>query len=56
MSAIDEKRYFAKLERDKKDGQTLGVRQTPTLFVNGRQLARLSEGELKFLIEEELNR
>lgn len=49
-----EKRYAAKLERDQKDGQALGVRQTPTLFVNGRKLARLDEADLKSLIEEEL--
>jgi len=47
-------RYAAKLERDKKDGQSLGVRQTPTIFVNGRRLARLYESDLKSLIDEEL--
>lgn len=52
--AFAENRYAAKLERDKKDGQALGVRQTPTLFVNGRRLARLNESDLKALIEEEL--
>lgn len=55
-SAFAENRYAAKLERDKKDGQALGVRQTPTLFVNGRKLARLYESDLKSLIEEELAR
>lgn len=54
--AFAEKRYIAKLERDKKDAQALGVRQTPTLFVNGRKLARLYESDLKSLIEEELSR
>ncbi len=49
-----ENRYGAKLERDKKDGQSLGVRQTPTIFVNGRKLARLYESDLKSLINEEL--
>lgn len=53
-SAVKENRYFAKLERDKKDGQAVGVRQTPTLFVNGRRLASLSEANLRSLIEEEL--
>lgn len=55
-SAIKENRFAAKFERDKNDGQSLGVRQTPTLFVNGRQLARLYEADLKSLIEEELNK
>ena len=32
-----------KVERDKRDGQTLGVSKTPTFFVNGRQLARFSQ-------------
>ena len=53
-AAIKENRYAAKLERDKKDGQGMGVRQTPTLFVNGRRLVRLYESDLKALIEEEL--
>ncbi len=55
-SALAQNRYTAKLERDKKDGQSLGVRQTPTLFVNGRQLARLNEADLKSLINEELKK
>jgi protein-disulfide isomerase len=55
-SAIKENRFSAKLERDKKDGQANGVRQTPTIFVNGRQLARLYEGDLKALIDEELKK
>ena len=55
-SAVKSNRYAAKLERDKKDGQSLGVRQTPTLFVNGRQLARLYESDLKSLINEELKK
>jgi protein-disulfide isomerase len=52
--AVAQNRYAAKLERDKSDGQSLGVRQTPTFFVNGRQLARFSEQDLRSLIDEEL--
>ena len=52
--AFAENRYAAKIERDKKDGQSLGVRQTPTFFVNGRKLARIGEADLKSLINEEL--
>jgi protein-disulfide isomerase len=55
-SAIKENRYAAKLERDKKDGQTLRVTRTPTFFVNGRLLARLGEQDLKSLINEELKK
>ncbi len=55
-SAIQENRYQAKLQRDLRDGQTLGVRQTPTFFVNGRRLARFSEADLRALIEDELRK
>lgn len=53
-SAFAENKFAAKIERDKKDGQSLGVRQTPTVFVNGRKLARLDETALKSLIDEGL--
>src|SRR5215204_6257356 len=55
-SAVKENRFQAKLDRDLKDGQTLGVRQTPTFFVNGRKLARLTETDLRALIDEELKK
>jgi protein-disulfide isomerase len=55
-AAIKENRYRAKLERDLRDGQTLGVRQTPSFFVNGRKLARFSESDLRALIEDELKK
>lgn len=55
-AAFAENRYNSKIQRDLKDGQTLGVRQTPTFFVNGRRLARFSEADLRALIDEELKR
>ena len=55
-SAIKENRFREKIERDKKDGQSLGVRQTPTFFVNGRQLLRFGEPDLRQLIEEEIRK
>ena len=55
-SAVAQNRYAAKLERDQSDGQSLGVARTPTFFVNGRQLARFSEQDLRSLIDEELNK
>ena len=55
-SAVKENRYQAKLQRDLKDGQTLGVRQTPTFYVNGRKLVRFSEADLRALIDEELKK
>ncbi len=54
--AITENRFAEKLERDKRDGQSLGVRQTPTFFVNGRRLARLHGADLRALIDEELKK
>jgi protein-disulfide isomerase len=55
-SAVASNRFQEKLQRDLKDGQNLGVRQTPTFFVNGRKLARFSEADLRALIDEELKR
>lgn len=55
-AAFAANKYKAKTERDRQDGETLGVRQTPTLFVNGRKLARLGESDLRALIDEELKR
>ncbi len=55
-AAINQNKYGSKFERDRRDGQTLGVRQTPTIFVNGRRLTRLTENDLKALIEDELKK
>lgn len=55
-TAVAQNRYAAKLERDKRDGQSLGVTRTPTFFVNGRELARFSEQDLRSLIDEELGK
>lgn len=53
-AAFAANKYKTKTERDRQDGELLGVRQTPTLFVNGRKLARLTESDLRSLIEAEL--
>lgn len=55
-TAVSQNRYAAKIDRDMKDGQSLGVTRTPTFFVNGRQLMRFGKEELKVLIEEELKK
>ena len=52
--AIQDRRFIPKIDLDKKDGQGLGVKRTPTFYVNGRELARLGEADLRALIEEEL--
>lgn len=55
-ASIKEKRFDAKIDQDKKDGQGLGVRRTPTFFVNGRELARFGDADLRALIDEELKK
>ena len=55
-AAVAENRSAAKVERDLRDGQSLGVSKTPTFFVNGRLLMRFSQYDLRALIEEELRR
>ena len=55
-SAAGQSKYAEKAERDLRDGQAVGVRGTPTFFVNGRRLARLSMSDLRNLINDELNR
>lgn len=54
--AITERRFEKKIEQDKKDGQGLGVRKTPTFFVNGRMQNGFGEAGLRALIEEEMNK
>jgi protein-disulfide isomerase len=55
-AAISENKYQTKIDRDRRDGQTLGVRQTPTIFVNGRKLLTFSEAGLKALVESEIGK
>lgn len=55
-AALAENRYTAKIQRDLKDGESLGVQRTPTFFVNGRRQARFGEEDLRALIEDELKR
>ena len=53
--AVNENRYSDTLRQDMEDGRRLGVSRTPTIFVNGRLLIRLSESDLKYLVEQELS-
>ena len=53
---IAQNKFTAKIEQDKKDGQSINATRTPTIFVNGRQLQALDERQLKFLIDEELGK
>lgn len=47
---------FTKIERDAADGQALGIRGTPTFFVNGDLVEDLSEQGLRAAIERALGR
>lgn len=47
-------RYRELVEIDRQDGAALGVRSTPTFFVNQRPLLRLGYAPLKAMIEQEL--
>ena len=55
-AAVAENRHGSKVERDMRDGQSLGVSKTPTFFVNGRMLMRFGEPYLRALIDEELRK
>jgi protein-disulfide isomerase len=46
--------YAEKAERDQQDTRTLGLRGTPTFFVNGQLVYGLDEGTIRRLIEEGL--
>jgi protein-disulfide isomerase len=50
-SAADPK-HSIKVDRDLSDGRSLGVRKTPTFFVNGREMTRFSEPELRRMVSE----
>ncbi|HSJ99323.1 MAG TPA: thioredoxin domain-containing protein [Myxococcota bacterium] len=47
-------KHRAKVERDREDAQKLGIRGTPSFFVNGRPLEQLGYEPLRALVEEEL--
>ena len=47
---------LTKVERDAADAQALGIRGTPTFFVNGRVVEGLSEEALRAAIDEALGR
>lgn len=47
-------KHRAKVARDEADAERLGVRGTPSFFVNGRRLEQLGYAPLKAMIDEEL--
>jgi len=55
-AAFAENRFASKINRDKTDGQAIGARQTPTVYINGYKLSSLTEAGLKTMIDAELPR
>jgi len=55
-ASAGKKEHIEKIERDFADGRSLGVRRTPTIFVNGKELFRLNANDLRSMIAAELKR
>lgn len=54
-SCLDSHRYEAKVRADTEEGKGLGVKSTPTFFINGRMvLGAIPYEEFKSIVEEEL--
>jgi protein-disulfide isomerase len=54
--SINARKFQARIDQDKADGQALGVRRTPTFLINGRELTKFSEAGLREMIDMELGR
>lgn len=52
--SIADPKHAARIDRDMRDVDTLKVNRTPTFYVNGRLLAKLSQPELRALIMQEI--
>lgn len=55
-ASIADPKHGAKIDRDMRDVTAVNVKRTPTFFVNGRMLARLSQPDLRALIWQELEK
>ena len=54
---VDDAKTKARVQKDRVDGQTLGLSSTPTLFINGREYTDAKDTEsLREWIKEELGR
>lgn len=54
---LEKRRFDSQIEGDLQLGKSLGVRSTPTLFLNGQLLSGVHEfNQLKSIVEEELKR
>jgi protein-disulfide isomerase len=54
--SIKERKFEAKIKQDEKDAAELGVKKTPSYFVNGRELATFGEPQLRHLVNSEMNK
>jgi protein-disulfide isomerase len=57
-AAAADPKHVAKADRDLADGRSLGIRQTPTFFVNGRQMMKFDRelSDVRANITSELNK
>ncbi len=53
---LKDPKFKEKIDRDKADGMALGVRATPTFFINGQVLSELGYDAFKNRIDEELGK
>ncbi len=53
-ASVSGNKFDAYIQRDFADGQSLGVTRTPTFYVNGRELLRFSQQDLRALVESEM--
>ncbi len=52
--SVEDQTLMASIQKDKTDGQRLGVSQTPTFFLNGKKLTLYSHNDLLQAVEEAL--
>lgn len=52
--AAEDNKYVAEIRQDEYDGKRLGVRQTPSFFINGKLLEQMGEAPLRNAIAAEL--
>jgi protein-disulfide isomerase len=55
-AALSDPKYATKIQRDQNDGKTVGVKGTPTFFINGQRIETLSVPAIKAKIDEEINK
>lgn len=56
QKSLDDPSIAQKIERDRNDGNTLGVASTPTFFINNQKISLRNFSDLKTYIEDELKK